>query len=281
MSALGAAETLATRSQGCAVHRGSLVVVTSYEIAMRDRQWLYRSPMRGAPWRAMVVDEGHRLKNFKCKLVDELKKFSVDFRLLLSGTPLQNSLGELWSLLNFVMPAVFGDMNFFEQQFDLRNESLGGGGGGAGAGAGAGADANAVIDAAAVRRRQASGRVLEKLNQILGPFMFRRLKRDVATDLPAKHELVVYCGTTPAQRWLFKQIAARTLSATLAAEQKRTGAHHGGQSFNNLLMQLRKACLHPYLFHEQRTGAAGATGRATRPRRSCASRARCGSLTGS
>lgn len=86
------------------------VVVTSFEIAMMDR--VYLSHLK---WKYIVVDEGHRLKNMNCRLIQELKKFSSAQRLILTGTPLHNNLKELWSLLNFILPDIFDDLETFEK----------------------------------------------------------------------------------------------------------------------------------------------------------------------
>ncbi|MGH0128981.1 UNVERIFIED_CONTAM: hypothetical protein FKN15_063706 [Acipenser sinensis] len=81
------------------------VVITSFEIAMRDRRSLQH-----CYWKYLIVDEGHRIKNMNCRLIQELKQFNSDNKLLLTGTPLQNNLAELWSLLNFLLPDVFDDL---------------------------------------------------------------------------------------------------------------------------------------------------------------------------
>uniref|UniRef100_A0A8C4R9I4 Helicase, lymphoid specific n=1 Tax=Eptatretus burgeri TaxID=7764 RepID=A0A8C4R9I4_EPTBU len=81
------------------------VIITSYEIAMKDRKHL-----QYISWRYLILDEGHRIKNKKCRLIRELKQYHTDNKLLLTGTPLQNNLSELWSLLNFLIPEVFDDL---------------------------------------------------------------------------------------------------------------------------------------------------------------------------
>lgn len=86
------------------------VVITSFEIAMMDRAHLSH-----LKWKYIVVDEGHRLKNMNCRLIQELKKFSSAQRLILTGTPLHNNLKELWSLLNFILPDIFDDLETFEK----------------------------------------------------------------------------------------------------------------------------------------------------------------------
>ncbi|XP_048662996.1 lymphoid-specific helicase isoform X4 [Marmota marmota marmota] len=94
------------------------VVITSFEIAMRDR-----NALQHCYWKYLIVDEGHRIKNMKCRLIRELKRFNADNKLLLTGTPLQNNLSELWSLLNFLLPDVFDDLKSFESWFDITSLS--------------------------------------------------------------------------------------------------------------------------------------------------------------
>ena len=90
--------------------------VTTYNIAMIDAK-----AMAKLPWKYIVVDEGHRLKNTNCKLMRDLKTYACPNRLLLTGTPLQNNLDELWSLLNFIMPEIFDDLNVFKSWFNAND----------------------------------------------------------------------------------------------------------------------------------------------------------------
>ncbi|CAN0386441.1 unnamed protein product, partial [Scytosiphon promiscuus] len=82
------------------------IVVTSYEVSIIDR-----AALQGYSWQYLIIDEGQRIKNASCRLVQELKKLPSENRLLLSGTPIQNTLEELWSLLNFVNPHIFDDLS--------------------------------------------------------------------------------------------------------------------------------------------------------------------------
>ena len=97
------------------------VVVTSYDIILRDI-----ANFRKFNWEFLIVDEGHRLKNKDCRLMHALKSLRSNQRLLMTGTPLQNSLTELWSLLNFLMPDAFDDLSFFKSWFgwDSRDEDM-------------------------------------------------------------------------------------------------------------------------------------------------------------
>lgn len=127
------------------------VIVTSYEIVIADSKFLSKYKFK-----YIVVDEGHRLKNFDCRLIRELKTIPAENKLLLSGTPLQNNLSELWSLLNFLMPEVFSSLSDFEEWFDF--SSVVGQEG-----------ANLEILAAEQRNK-----VVSKLHAILKPFVLRR-----------------------------------------------------------------------------------------------------------
>lgn len=89
--------------------RSTPIIITSYEMCMADEK-IFRSRR----WKFIIVDEGHRLKNMECKLIRTLKSFDTANRLLLTGTPLQNQLSELWSLLNFLLPHIFDDLDAFQ-----------------------------------------------------------------------------------------------------------------------------------------------------------------------
>eukprot|EP00727_Mastigamoeba_balamuthi_P008645 m51a1_g4402 hypothetical protein (840) ;mRNA; r:417036-420747 len=190
------------------------IVVTSYEIAIRDIRFL-----RQHRWKYMVVDEAHRLKNFECKLICELRTLKTESRLLLTGTPLQNNLAELWSLLNFLLPDIFSNLADFKQWFDFTGllESS---------------------SQASDGEQQLHSDLVTKLHSLMRPFLLRRLKQDVEIGLPKKQEVVVYSGTTQTQRSLYDAIKDRSLKLR-------------NVSLNNLVMQLRKVCNHPYLFEDE------------------------------
>eukprot|EP00775_Hariotina_reticulata_P012418 gene12418-12554_t len=97
------------------------VLLTTYELLMGAAD---RPRLRKIPWQALVVDEGHRLKNADCKLSQELRSFTTNSKLLLTGTPLQNNLGELWSLLNFLMPDVFNSRDDFDEWFGAPMQAI-------------------------------------------------------------------------------------------------------------------------------------------------------------
>ncbi|XP_013858085.1 lymphoid-specific helicase [Austrofundulus limnaeus] len=169
------------------------VVVTSFEISMIDRKYLQRFQ-----WKYLIVDEGHRIKNLNCRLVRELKAMPTDNKLLLTGTPLQNNLAELWSLLNFLLPEVFDDLKSFESWFDI--SSLG--------------EAENVV----VAEREQN--ILSMLHQILTPFLLRRLKSDVTLEVPPKKEIVVYAPLTPKQEAFYTAVVNKTIAKMLGQEKE-------------------------------------------------------------
>ncbi|XP_061546171.1 lymphoid-specific helicase [Phycodurus eques] len=168
------------------------VVVTSFEIAMIDRKFLQR-----CQWKYLIVDEGHRIKNLNCRLVQELKLLPTDNKLLLTGTPLQNNLAELWSLLNFLLPEVFDDLKSFESWFDI--DTLG--------------EPESVV--AAERERN----ILSMLHQILTPFLLRRLKADVTLEIPPKKEIIVYAPLTAKQETFYAAVVNKTIAKVLGHHQ--------------------------------------------------------------
>lgn len=149
-----------------------------------------------------------------------VRGFSCMHRLLLTGTPLQNNLHELWALLNFLLPDIFSSSDQFDEWFDLE------------------------IDDA-----EAKQEMISQLHKVLRPFMLRRLKADVAKGLPPKTETLVMVGMSKMQKQLYKKLLLRDIeSITSNNNQNRTAVL-------NIVMQLRKCCGHPYLFEgvEDRT----------------------------
>eukprot|EP00803_Ostreobium_quekettii_P009166 evm.model.scf_268.3 EVM.evm.TU.scf_268.3 scf_268:59398-67593(-) len=198
------------------------VVITSYEILIRDAPHFHHHRFK-----YVVVDEGHRLKNFDCLLVRQLKMVHTDSRLLLTGTPLQNNLSELWSLLNFLMPDMFPSLDTFKNLFDFQNVGQKGA-------------CQAIIEA---EREQS---IVTKLHNILLPFLLRRMKSDVELALPQKTEVVLYAPMTSYQKELNKQLLDDSVSFQ-AVSKNGSERELRLSSLNNVLMQMRKICNHPDL----------------------------------
>ena len=167
------------------------VVVTSYEICMNDKKFL-----GNYQWRYIIVDEGHRLKNMNCKLVKELMTYNSANRLLLTGTPLQNNIAELWSLLHFLLPEVFNDLDSFERWFDFSSML----------------EDKKDADGKSVKRKN---NLVSTMHSILKPFLLRRVKTDVESSLPKKREYILYAPLTSEQKDLYREILAGTSRAYL------------------------------------------------------------------
>ncbi|XP_047231772.1 chromodomain-helicase-DNA-binding protein 1-like isoform X2 [Girardinichthys multiradiatus] len=181
------------------------VLLTTYELCLKDESFLKRWR-----WKVLVVDEAHRLKNQKSLLHQTLTQFSVAFRLLLTGTPIQNNLQELFSLLSFIQPSIFTP-----EESD-----------------------NFVNSYSTVQSQPA---LASELQSILEPFLLRRVKSEVALDLPKKTELVVYHGMSALQKKYYKAILTRDYEAFVNEQGSKN-------RLLNILMNLRKCVNHPYLF---------------------------------
>lgn len=127
------------------------------------------------------------MKNFNCKLVKELKQYPSESRLILTGTPLQNNLTELWSLLNFLLPEAFSDLEHFESMFDF-------------------SDVQDKDGHKQFMSKERQKRTVASLHAILKPFLLRRVKNDVETNLPKKREYILYAPMTPVQKELYRKI---------------------------------------------------------------------------
>lgn len=203
-------------------------IVTSFETAIRDQSKLSKL----CPFSYVIVDEGHRLKNHRCLLIKSLKQLKASNRLLLTGTPIQNTLDELWSLLNFVNPQIFDDLSVFQSWFgfkDIGQKHKGG------------------TDEEAIIQEQRKNQTVTKLHEILRPFLLRRVKADVLSEMPPKREVVVYSGMSKLQLGY----AGLIEKGVLRDELLRQGIEGGRNlSQTNKIMNHRKNVNHPFIFGE-------------------------------
>merc|ERR1719382_404943 len=213
------------------------VLITSFEMVLSERKFLQRYKFK-----YIVVDEGHRLKNFDCKLLRELKFVPSDNKLLLTGTPLQNNLPELWSLLHFLLPDVFTSLSQFQSWFDFSNTVVT---------KGDGDTEEDTAARAALAEDERRNKVVTKLHSILRPFLLRRIKDQVEKSLPKKKEILLWAGMSEHQEQFNRALVDKTISDLL---EKMSGGSVSGQgrvqmasTLNNVLMQLRKNCNHPDL----------------------------------
>ncbi|KAK5875801.1 hypothetical protein CesoFtcFv8_026843 [Champsocephalus esox] len=179
------------------------VLLTSYELVTIDQ-----TALKSMDWACLVVDEAHRLKNNQSKFFRRLNDYTIDHKLLLTGTPLQNNLEELFHLLNFLTPNRFNNLEGFLEEFaDISKEDQ-----------------------------------IKKLHDLLGPHMLRRLKADVFKNMPAKTELIVRVELSPMQKKYYKLILTKNFEAL----NSKGGGNQ--VSLLNIMMDLKKCCNHPYLF---------------------------------
>ncbi|KAG6335821.1 hypothetical protein ID866_3257, partial [Astraeus odoratus] len=192
------------------------VCITSYALASRDAHIFKRKT-----WYYMILDEAHMIKNFKSQRWNILLMFRSFRRLLLTGTPLQNNLTELWALLQFLMSGTdFANLKEFGEWFSNPLEKA--------------IEMGTVLDDENLQR-------VSKLHTVLRPYLLRRLKRDVEKELPSKYEHLVLCPLSKRQRFLYDEFMARAHTR----EALQSGVY---QKIANILMQLRKVCNHPDLF---------------------------------
>ena len=181
------------------------VLITTYECVITDILEL-----REISWRACVIDEAHRLKNQKCKLLEGLSLLEIESRLLLSGTPLQNNIHELYSLLSFLEPTQFNSQEAFLKDFgDMQNEDQ-----------------------------------VTKLQAILKPLMLRRMKEDVEKSLKPKEETIVEVELTNIQKKYYRGILEKNFSFL-----SKGSTYANVPNLMNTMMELRKCCIHPYLLN--------------------------------
>ncbi len=179
------------------------IIITSYEIIMNDK--VHLDTFR---WKFIIVDEGHRIKNLNCKLIKTLKEFDSANRLLLTGTPLQNNLAELWSLLNFLLPDIFDDLEVFQRWFDASEMIQDGDG----------------EDVKLGHDEQHRLSIVSNLHNILRPFLLRRLKVDVETDLPPKREYIINCEMSALQRQYYHAALNRNLASFVESQIEQGGS---------------------------------------------------------
>lgn len=182
----------------------------------------------------MILDEAHNIKNFKSHRWNALLNFNTENRLLLTGTPLQNNIMELWSLLYFLMPSSkgnqsmpsgFANLDDFQQWFGKPVDKI-------------------VENGEQAKVDEETRKTVGKLHQVLRPYLLRRLKADVEAQMPGKYEHIVYCKLSKRQYKLYHEYLARSDTQNMLKNANYI-------SIINCLMQLRKVCNHPDLFEER------------------------------
>merc|ERR1719357_435172 len=199
------------------------IVVTSYQIVITDYKYFNRHA-----WQHMVLDEAQAIKSANSQRWKMLLEFKCRGRLLLSGTPIQNTMAELWSLLHFVMPALFDSHDEFKEWFskDIEGHAEG-------------------------TKGKVDEKQMGRLHLILKPFMLRRIKKDVENELTEKVEVLVYCPLTIRQKLLYNGLKKRvrieellqnlgvsSRAATTSSANSNNGEPNITSSLMNLFMHL-------------------------------------------
>ena len=183
------------------------VILTTFECSMKEK-----NALASINYEYLIIDEAHRLKNDQAKFSTVVRKFKSKHRLLLTGTPFQNNLHELWSLLNFLMPNIFNDSEEFDRVFNLDTAT-----------------------------EEGQMKIVKQIHQLLKPFVLRRLKNEIKFKIPPKKEIFLYVGLSKLQKDMYKQILSRNIDVVNGVNKDRI-------QLLNILMQLKKVCNHPYLF---------------------------------
>ncbi|XP_057416837.1 ISWI chromatin-remodeling complex ATPase CHR17-like [Lotus japonicus] len=192
------------------------VCVTSFEMVIKEK-----SAFRRFNWRYIIIDEAHRIKNENSLLSKTMRLYNTNYRLLITGTPLQNNLHELWALLNFLLPEIFSSAETFDEWFQISGEN----------------DQQEVV---------------QQLHKVLRPFLLRRLKSDVEKGLPPKKETILKVGMSQMQKQYYRALLQKDLEVVNAGGERKR--------LLNIAMQLRKCCNHPYLFQGAEPGPPYTTG---------------------
>ena len=189
--------------------KGKNLIITSYALVFRDAK-----EIQGIKWQGLVLDEAQNIKNSESKQSKTVREIEASFKIALTGTPVENRLQELWSILEFLNPGYLGARNFFQRRFAIPIEKYG------------------------------DRESLQSLRSLVRPFILRRLKTDksIIQDLPEKQEMTVFCGLAPEQATLYQQIVETSITELESAE----GIQRRGMILA-LLVRLKQLCNHPLL----------------------------------
>lgn len=199
------------------------VLITSYQLVVQDTQYFQK-----IRWQYMILDEAQAIKSSQSSRWKSLLGFHCRNRLLLTGTPIQNNMQELWALLHFIMPSLFDSHDEFSDWFSKDIESH--------------AQSNTKLNEDQLKR----------LHMILKPFMLRRIKKHVQKELGDKIEEDVFCDLTYRQRAYYGNLRNR-ISIMDLIEKAAIGDDQDTATLMNLVMQFRKVCNHPDLFERAET----------------------------
>ncbi len=189
--------------------KGKDLIVTSYALMFRDAK-----EIQSTKWQGLVLDEAQNIKNSEAKQSQAVRQIEASFRIALTGTPVENRLQELWSILEFLNPGYLGPRNFFQRRFAIPIEKYG------------------------------DRESLHTLRSLVRPFILRRLKTDkeIIQDLPEKQEMTVFCSLASGQAALYQKVVEESIANLESAE----GIQRRGMILA-LLVKLKQLCNHPAL----------------------------------
>jgi SNF2 family DNA or RNA helicase len=189
--------------------QGKNLIITSYPLIYRDAK-----EIQSIKWQGVVLDEAQNIKNSEAKQSQAVRQIEASFKIALTGTPVENRLQELWSILEFLNPGYLGQRNFFQRRFAIPIEKYG------------------------------DKESLQNLRNLVQPFILRRLKTDktIIQDLPEKQEMTVFCPLSLDQATIYQKVVEDSLAAIEAAD----GIQRRGMILA-LLIKLKQICNHPNL----------------------------------
>jgi SNF2 family DNA or RNA helicase len=210
------------------------VVISTYGLARRDVD-----DLRQIAWGDVILDEAQNIKNPAAKQTQAIRKLEARNRMALTGTPVENRLSELWSIMHFLNPGYLGSRDAFRKRFALPIE------------------------------RYADRKATARLKTLVGPFVLRRLKTDqtIIQDLPDKLESKVYCNLTPEQTTLYQAVVEDAMKRLEAAEEEEAGQGPGMRRRGvvlSMLLRLKQVCNHPAQFLGDGSAVPGRSGKLNR-----------------
>ncbi len=189
------------------------VIIVSYDVLRRDIK------SYDMTFRYVILDEAHHIKNQSTQNAKSVKRLLSEGRFALTGTPLENSIADVWSIFDFILPGYLLSYAAFKKQYEIP-----------------------------ITKYQ-DQTLLNRVHQLVAPFVLRRLKQDVLTELPDKMETIMYCELEPEQQKIYEATLV-SMNATLKSELAQQDVHKTRIKMLAMLMRLRQLCCHPALYLE-------------------------------
>jgi len=209
------------RSKSMQVFQQYDLVITTYGVLRLDIEW-----MKLMPFHFVILDESQAIKNPAALTSKTVKDIKAAHRLVLTGTPIENTISDLWSQMNFINPGLLGTYSYFQKRFAIPIE------------------------------KEGNEKAKERLHQLISPFVLRRTKKEVAGDLPDKYELVHYCEMTPEQEKLYDETKSAFRNQIMKVVTEQGFGKSKMQILKGLIL-LRQISNHPKLSNPDYLGESG------------------------